>query len=76
MSTSDLRTLICIVEPEWEKATLRFEREHVDTYEQSNDTYETCPASWFPTLAITSSVSHSFTLQQPQNVPGKFIPDT
>ena len=65
------RTLICKVEPEWENATRRFEREHVETFEQSNDTYEICPANWLPTLAISSSVSHHFTLQTPQNVPGK-----
>jgi len=64
------RTLICRIEPEWDKATLRFEREHVETLEHSNDTYETCAAPWPPTLALTTSVSHNFTLQQPQNVPG------
>ena len=67
------RTLIYKVEPEWEKATLRFEREHVGTFEQSNDQYETCPAPWAPTLSITSSVSHHFTLETPQNVPGQFL---
>ena len=64
------RTLICKIEPEWDKATLRFEREHVETLEHSNDTYETCAAPWPPTLALTTTVSHNFTLQQPQNVPG------
>ena len=65
-----IRTLICKIEPEWEKSVLKFEREHVETYEQSNETYDTCPVTWQPTRALTASVSHQITLQQPQNVPG------
>jgi len=67
------RTLICKIEPEWEKAVLRFEREHVETFEHSNDTYDTCLLPWLPTRAVTGSVSHNFTLQQPQNTPGSEI---
>ena len=65
------RTLICKVQPEWENSTRRFEREHVGTFEESNDSYETCSPSWPPTLALSGSVSHHFTLQTPQNVPGQ-----
>ena len=64
------RTLICRVEPEWDKAVLRMERELQESLEHSNDTYDTCPAPWLPTREVTCSVSHSFTFQQPQNVPG------
>ena len=67
---SNIRTLICKVEPEWEKGTLRCEKEHVGTFEESNEGYENCPTSWAPTLDISTSVSHTFTLQTPQNVPG------
>ena len=65
-----LRTLLCKVEPEWEKATLRFEREHVASFDHLNDTYDTCPAPWQPTLAVQTSVSHQFSLQTTQNMPG------
>ena len=58
------------MEPEWEKGTLRCEKEHVGTFEESNEGYENCPTSWAPTLDISTSVSHTFTLQTPQNVPG------
>ena len=64
------RTLICRVEPEWDKAGLRMEREQLESLEHSNETYDTCPAPWLPTREVTCSASHSFTLQQPQNVPG------
>lgn len=64
------RTLICRVEPEWDKAVLRMERELLESLEHSNDTYDTCPAPWLPTREVTCSASHTFTLQQPQNVPG------
>ena len=59
------------MEPEWEKGTLRCEKEHVGTFEESNEGYEACPTSWGPTLDISTSVSHTFTLQTPQNVPGQ-----
>ena len=64
------RTLICRVEPEWDKAVLRMERELLESLDHSNETYDTCPAPWLPTREIACSASHTFTLQQPQNVPG------
>jgi len=70
------RTLLCKVEPEWQKATLRFEREHVASFDQLNDTYDTCPAPWQPTLAVNTSVSHQFTLQQAQNLSGVTVVGT
>ena len=62
--------MLCKVEPEWAKSTLRFEREHVATFDHLNEAYETCPAPWKPTLAVNTSVSHQFTLQTAQNLPG------
>ena len=64
------RTLLCKVEPEWQKATHRFEREHIATFDHQNDAYETIPAPWQPTLAVNTSVSHQFGLQIAQNMPG------
>ena len=64
------RTLICQVEPEWDKAVLMMERELLESLEHSNDTYDTCPAPWLPTREVSCSASHTITLQQPQNVPG------
>ena len=61
---------MCKIDPEWQKATLRFEREHVASFEHLNDTYDTCPTPWQPTLAVNTSVTHQFNLQQAQNIPG------
>jgi len=64
------RTLILNVEPDWDKATLRFEREKVDSVEHQNDEYETVDVPWDPTIPVTTSVSHHFALNQPQNFAG------
>ena len=65
--------MLCQVEPEWEKATLRFEREHVASFDHQNDSYETSPAPWQPTISVNTSVTHQFTLQQAQNMPGMTV---
>jgi len=77
------RTLLMQVEPEWTKASLRFERERVQAYEHQNDAYETCCPPWNPSMELTTSVEHHFALATKQNLPGTavqgqrfFIPPT
>jgi len=60
------RTLLMTIEPLWDSAKLRFERERVEVFELQNDTYEAMVPAWSPTIPVPTSVSHSFTLTTKQ----------